>query len=114
MEYRTIEPRERKFYFDFISKRIEGNQVELEVAGLDIGDQIETEWTLVEGISYDPKLDTLHIHTQPNEYMVVKPQEVIAVEEGILVRSVCVRDRDGHLRIIHFREPLKLPWSERS
>lgn len=61
----TIDKAEYKKYFDNISRLIKGQQVELEVTGLDIGNQIETEWVTLEGFSYDPKDEILVVHT-PN------------------------------------------------
>ncbi len=108
MNYREISVTERQIYFDFVSKSISGQQIELEVVGLDIGDQIEKDWAAVEGLSYDSDQNILHIHTQPLSHHVTQLTEVIAVEDGIRVRSICIKDADGNLRIMHFREPLRI------
>jgi hypothetical protein len=42
-------------YFDRISKLAVGKQAEIEVASLNLGDQIEAEWVPLLGITYDPK-----------------------------------------------------------
>lgn len=87
---------------------MEGLHVELEVAGLDIGDQIEKEWTLLEGLSYDPKEDGIHIYTSPLDHFIPAPTEIIASEDGPMVSSILVKDDDGHFQIIKFRLPLML------
>jgi hypothetical protein len=108
MIYREIAVTDRQNYFNFISKTLSGQQIELEVVGIDIGDQIEKDWAAVEGLSYDSAQNTLHIHTQPFSHHVTRLEEVIAVEDGIRVRSICIKDEEGNLRIMHFREPLRL------
>jgi hypothetical protein len=46
-------------YFDNITKILEGKRVEVEVASLKIGDQIEAEWLPLIGIAYDHKDDLI-------------------------------------------------------
>jgi len=108
MIYREIALIDRQQYFSQIGKMIEGLQVEIEIAGLDVGDQIEKEWSAIQGFIYDADEDTLHLDIAPANYKIVSLQEVIAVEDGFRLKSICVKDGAGNLRIMHFREPLRL------
>ena len=84
-------------------------QVEIEVAGLDLGDQIETEWVLLNGISYDPRDDLLTVFTEGVDHNIPRPQ-TIRVDDGIDgLHSIEVTDADGHKQIVLLKEALKLP-----
>ena len=48
-------------FFDFISKLLQGKQVETEVASLALGDQMEAEWLPLLGLVYDPKDDLVEV-----------------------------------------------------
>lgn len=104
----TIDKAEYKKYFDNISRLIKGQQVELEVTGLDIGNQIETEWVTLEGFSYDPKDEILVVHTPTLDHAVHHPVQIIAAEEGPELNSLFIKDTEEHTHIVQFRRPLQL------
>ncbi len=112
MQYRPIKQEERKDYFDFLSKMMKGQEIQIEVIGLDVGDQIEEAWTCLEGLSYDPLLDILHIHTDPADHVICRPLDVLALEDGLALKSLCAMDSDEHLRILNFRELPRLEAPE--
>ncbi len=103
----TIPEAERKDYFDLISKSAHGQEIELEIIGLDIGDQVEKDWVAFEGISYDPEAKTLHLYTDSLEHQIPNPSEIIAAEENSLVTSLFVKDSLGHFQIIKFRNAVQ-------
>lgn len=110
MENQSLEKSNYKNYFDLISKSLHGteNQIELEVMGLDIGDQIEAQSIQLDGISYDQLADTLHINTKPLAHAIQNPSEVIVASEGANVSAICVKDSENHLHILKFNSPLSL------
>jgi hypothetical protein len=55
MAVRTCEKQEWQGYFDRISRGLLGTRAEIEVASLDIGDQIEAEWVPLLCMTYDQK-----------------------------------------------------------
>ena len=62
---------------DQLSKsQLVGKEVEIEVTGLSIGDQIEQEWIQLLGISYDPKNDLIEILVEGLDHLIRKPREV--------------------------------------
>ncbi len=97
-------------YFDNFS-RVAGTQlVELEVAGLDLGDQVEAEWLPLTGISYDPKDDVLAVQLDDTlEHMIRSPRSVSVEETADGMRALEVVDGDGRQQIIRLRAPLALP-----
>lgn len=98
-------------YFDQVSKTLVGKQAEIEIASLNIGDQIEAEWVPLLGISYDPKNDLVEILLEGLDHLVRKPREIY-VEQGPLgLASMEVIDTDDVRQIVKLRDPLMLPYS---
>ena len=95
-------------YFDDISKFITNQQIELGVFGLDIGDQIESEWAPLDGISYEPKTDTLFVHTKYVDHAILGPQQIIVAETNSRIHAISVKDADRRSHILQFRSPLML------
>ena len=88
-----------------------GKQVEIEVAGLAIGDQIEQDWIPLLGISYDPRNDLIEILVEGLDHLIRNPREVW-VEHGVAgLVSMEVVDTDDVRQIIRLREPLMLPFA---
>jgi len=88
-----------------------GKQVEIEVAGLAIGDQIEQDWIPLLGISYDPRNDLIEIPVEGLDHLIRNPREVW-VEHGVAgLVSMEVVDADDVRQIIRLREPLMLPFA---
>jgi hypothetical protein len=108
MEFQNIKKKHWGPFFDLISEMAKGNWVQLEVVGQEIGVQIERQWVLFEGASYDPTADTVFFHARAHEHAINHPKDVINHENGSF-RSITIRDEDGQIQIIHFRDPVLLP-----
>ncbi|MDB5729512.1 MAG: hypothetical protein JWQ00_2717 [Noviherbaspirillum sp.] len=96
-------------YFDHVSKILDGKRVEIEVASLQIGDQIEAEWLPLIGIVYDPKNDLIEVALEGLDHMIRHPKEVYVDQEAVLLTSMEVIDSDDMRQIIKLRDPLMLP-----
>ena len=99
-------------YLDRLSKSIQGQELEIEVAGLEVGDQIQEDWTPLEGLSYDPSDDAVYVQTAALDHSIRKPQEIYAEEADSFIQSVVIRDGEGQVQTVHFRNPLKFDKSE--
>lgn len=108
MKNRIINKADYTKYFDDFSKKIKNQRVEIEVLGLDIGNQIETESVLLEGLSYDSENETLFIHTPHLDHAVNHPNKIIAAEEGATITSFSIADRAGYTHLVKFRQPLAM------
>lgn len=98
--------------FDQMSKsELVGKQVEIEVTGPDIGDQIEQEWTQLLGITYDPKSDLIEILVEGLDHLIPKPREIWVEHGAAGLASMEVIGADDVCQIIRLREPLMLPFS---
>jgi hypothetical protein len=95
-------------YFDAMSKGLVGRRVEIEVASLQIGDQILASWLPLFGIAYDPKDDVLEIALEGHDHLIHRPRELF-VESPMAWSTLGVIDGDGVLQIVRLRELLMLP-----
>jgi hypothetical protein len=96
-------------YFDQMSKILIGKQAELEVAALNIGDQIEAEWLPLMGIVYDQKDDLVEVLMEGLDHLIPKPAEIYVDYAPTGLVSIEVVDADGVKQIIKLRDPLMLP-----
>jgi hypothetical protein len=115
MTHEKIEKTSWHGFFDVVSKVLEGRHVDVEVVGIDVGDQIEDKELPLSGITYDAKDDSLYIYLhEPNVFKhaahrVHSPKEVYVQTGATGLSRVAILDNEGHELLVHFREPLLLP-----
>ena len=109
MATRKLEKSEWRQTFDTLSRILGPKQVEVEVAGLPLGDQIVAEWVPLDGVVYDPKDDVAELALEGIDHLISHPREIwIDDEDGVLSRLEIV-DAEGTRHIVYFRDPLMLP-----
>jgi hypothetical protein len=96
-------------FFDRMSKALTGKWAEIEVASLDLGDQITVEWVPMIGITYDSKDDLLDVALDRYEHLIRHPKEIVVDEEQGRLASIAVVDADGTTQIVRMKTPLMLP-----
>jgi hypothetical protein len=96
-------------FFDRVSKGLTGKWAEIEVASLDLGDQIAVEWIPLIGITYDSKNDLLDVALDRYDHLIRHPRQVIVNEADGGVTSVAVVDAEGTKQIVRMKQPLMLP-----
>ena len=93
-----------------ITNSLIGKRAEIEVVSLNLGDQIEAEWSPLIGITYDPKDDLIEIALDEVDHMIRSPRELfIDYAVGDVVAAIEIVDADGNRQIVKFRDPLALP-----
>ena len=100
---------EWRTFFDRMSKALLGKWAEIEVASLDLGDQIIVEWIPLLGITYDSRDDLLDVALDRSNHLVRHPREVFVAESPAGLASVAVIDEDGARQVVRLKEPLMLP-----
>ena len=97
-------------FLDGVTNSLIGKQAEIEVVSLDLGDQIEAEWTPLIGITYDRKDDLIEIALDELDHLVRSPRQLFA-DYGIggIVAAIEIVDGDGNRQIVKFKDPLALP-----
>ena len=109
MAVQKIDKSEWCGFFDWLSKGLIGARAEIEVASLDIGDQIKAEWLPLLGITYDHKDDIIEVALEGLDHLIEHPREVWVDPNAGEPISFDVIDGQGVSQIIKLREPLMLP-----
>ncbi len=87
MAIRVLSKPQWQGYFDRMSRALIGKRTEVEIASLDLGDQIEAELLPLVGITYDPKSGILEIAMEGLDHLIQHPQQVHVDEDGGVLRS---------------------------
>ena len=116
MAYQQIEKTSWKDFGDRVSRLLAKRSVELDVIGLDIGDQIEGERLTLDGLSYDPPDDTFHVFLQVGErgtrhlgHVIQSPRQIYLEVGDAGVSQLAVMDGAGREHLLRFSQPLLLP-----
>ena len=109
---RTVPKAEWRPFFDRLSKTLLGKRAEIEVASLDLGDQIVAEWIPMLGITYDSRDDLLDVALDRTNHLIRHPKEILVEEDSAGLKSVAVVDADGARQMVHLKDPLMLPPAE--
>ncbi|NIJ23414.1 DUF5335 family protein [Sphingomonas japonica] len=96
-------------FFSVFTRGPVGKRAEIEVASLDLGDQIVAEWLPLLGISYDHKSDMVSIALEGVDHLIRSPREIHAdyVTDSLLALHI-VDGEDRH-QIVRFADPIALP-----
>ena len=105
---RTIPKTEWQTFFDRISRSLFGTKAEIEVASMDLGDNIVAEWIPMIGITYDSQDDLLDVAFDRTDHLIRHPTEIAVEEDDAGLKSVAVLDSEGARQIINLRTPLAL------
>lgn len=103
-------PREQwEAYFNRVSRALEGKHALVEVASLNLGDQIEAEWAPLRGVVYEPQTDTIVLLLERLDDRIPRPRKVFVDEEGLEVSRMEIEDAEGTQTIVQLKDPLALP-----
>jgi Family of unknown function (DUF5335) len=105
----AIEKSKWAAYCEFISEAVQGGQAEIEVASLDLGNQVEAEWLPLIGISYDPKDDIIDIALEGIDHIIHQPRELRADGEFAELSALEITDKDGTQHLVRLKGSLALP-----
>lgn len=112
MEYSEINPSTWKEFFDYVSQTTLGQETELKVSSIELGDQTENKWSASEGLTYEPLIDTVYVHFRDTNHAIVHPRRILLGESDGLVRAVCIQDAEGKIETLEFRRPKQLRGTE--
>jgi hypothetical protein len=100
---------EWRAFFDRLSKALLGKWAEIEVASLELGDQILSEWIPLLGITYDGKDDLVDVALDRSNHLIRHPRDIVVENADGGVVSVAVIDKDGMRHVVRLKQPLMLP-----
>jgi hypothetical protein len=96
-------------FFNTLTKDFRDHRIDLEVAGLDVGDQLEEEYVPLDGFSYEPRSDTLVVHSPNHDHEILRPAEVGVAHEGAAIGGVSIMDTEGRVHLVRFKTSPALP-----
>ena len=105
---RTIPKAAWQPFFDGLSAVAVGKRAEIEVASLDIGDQIVAEWLPLLGMTYDPRDDLLDIAVAGLNHRIRRPRQIVTEEGDDGVELIAVISEDDTQQVVRLKEPLML------
>ncbi len=114
MAVRKLEKSQWESYFDEFDKKyregqVPAKEVQIEIVNEEIGDQVETWWQPLVGLSYDPKDDEFEVAAEKHDHLIHKPVEIYVDEDVDGLKTVEVVQEDGTKHIIKLRTPQALP-----
>jgi len=101
-------------FSDRISSVLRGREVELEVIGLELGDQIGPR-LIMDGVSYDSPGDAFHVFMQTGtgrehiDHVIYSPQQIYIELADAGVSQLVVMDGNGHKQFQWVRRLPQLP-----
>jgi len=95
-------------YCDRVSKAIAGKRVELDVASLELGDQIEARWLPLLGVVFDARGDVLEIALEGIGHSIVSPRKILLEETERGLVAIEIIGADDTVDTLRLREPLRL------
>jgi len=109
MTIRKLEKPEWRLFLDIVSKLLEAKNAEIEVASLDLGDQVLAEWLPLLGITYDPKGDVVEVVLDGHDHMIHRPREIYLDNGAGALTTIEIVDANGVKQIVKLNDQLMLP-----
>jgi hypothetical protein len=109
MKTTKIKSRDWKKYFASVNAELKKKQVFIEVASLTFGDQIQSDWTRLNGVTYDSMRDVFEIYVPGIDHRIRRLQEINVASGYAGIEAIEIKDTDGVQHILRLREPLALP-----
>lgn len=109
MAAEQIERTRWRAFFDNLTRSLVGKQAEIEVAALDLGDQIEAQWAPLIGITYEEKSDVIEIALDPLDHRIRSPRALFVDYGAGGIDAIAIDDGDGRRHIVRLKDPLALP-----
>lgn len=99
-------------FLDDLTRTLAGKRAEIEVAALDLGDQIEADRVPLIGITYDQKDDLIEIALDGLDHLIRSPRSIFVDHAAGGVVEIAIIDGDGRHHIVRLKDPLALPAPE--
>lgn len=111
MTVQPIEQRNWGPFLDTLSQTLVGKRAEIEVASLDLGDQVLAQWLPLLGISYDHKDNLIAVSLEGVDHLILSPRELHADMDATGLTALLIIDAEDRRQIVRLKDPLALPSS---
>lgn len=111
MQTRKLEPENWRAYFDWMTRHLPAVRAELEVNALELGNQIESEPLVIDGLSYDPYAREVVVTATSAqlEHHISDPKEIYVVEQAGQPTAFEIVDGEGQKQIVRLTPLHELP-----
>lgn len=106
MASRQLAREQWKNYFDLISKQNKSAVVNVEVIGIEIGDQTEIKWQPLKGLSHDPKRNSFCVYTEQINHQISHPKDIFVEEKDGFPETIEIIDEDNNKQILKLKNAL--------
>jgi hypothetical protein len=96
-------------YCERLSEVLVSNKAEIEIASLELGNQIEAEWLPFLGISYDEKDDVIDIALEGVDHIIEHPRQLRADGNCAGLLTLEIQDGAGSQHLVRLKDGLALP-----
>jgi uncharacterized protein YuzE len=108
MSTRRLRRGEWQAYCDRLSRGLRGENAELEVVSLALGDHVEAKWLPLYGVTYDPRADVLEIALENVDHMIEQPRDITVEETPRGLVALEVTTADERHEILKLKKPLRI------
>ena len=105
----TVPPTAWRPFFDRLSAALIGKRAEVEVASLELGDQVVAEWLPLLGITFDAQDDLLDVDLTGLNRLIRHPRQIQVQEGPHGLETIGVVTADGTTHVVRLKDPLMLP-----
>ncbi|MBV8687573.1 MAG: DUF5335 family protein [Alphaproteobacteria bacterium] len=109
MAAERIEPAQWGAFFDGLTRNLIGKRAEIEVAALDLGDQIASQWAPLIGIAYEKRNDLIEIALDPLDHRIRSPGAIFVDHDVGGIVAIAIDDAEGRRHIVRLKDSLPLP-----
>lgn len=95
-------------FLDRVTRALEGKRAEVEIASLNLGDQIAAERLPIIGISYDPNDDIVEVALEGYDHLISAPREINVKRDDSEVTAIEIVDSQSLHHIVKLSDPLAL------
>lgn len=108
METRELKKSEWRPFFDRLSKNKPQWRVSMKEIGMDLGAHPESQCLTLNGISFDPRSESLDIVADPIDHRIQRPISISVCEGPAGPVAIEVLDGNGVRQILAFQPPKML------
>jgi hypothetical protein len=95
-------------FLDRVTRSLTGKRAEVEIASLNLGDQIAAERLPIIGISYDPNDDIVEVALEGYDHLINAPREIHPKRDDGQLSAIEIVDADFTRHIVKLSDPLAL------
>jgi hypothetical protein len=100
-------------FFTDMTQAVRGRQIDVEIVGMDVGDEQEAEGVPLSGITYEPVEDALYVFVDGEvDHGISHPREIYVELGEAGVKQLVVFDAQDRREFVRIRAAMQLPYGD--